>query len=114
MIYLLQNIKDTENSEILKSIIKRPLKVVVYEFIEYSKERIRVYFTATSLLPKPISEFIDFAAAIAIARLFFEFFIIIAAAFDMFEESIEYLFIIMFTFYPFAYMNTYRHFFQKL
>ena len=82
----------------------------MYEFIEYSKERIRVYFMATSLLPKPTSELMDFAAESAIARLFFEFFIIIAAAFDMFEESMEYLFIIL---YPSCFFShvVYRHFF---
>ena len=67
----------------------------MYEFIEYSKERINFfYFMATNLFVKPMSEFIDFAAAIAIARLFFALRIIISAVFDTFDESIQYLFII--------------------
>ena len=82
--------------------MKRPHKVVMYEFIEYSKERIRVfYFIAVNLFDKPISEFTDFAAAIAIVLLFCAFFNIIAAESDIFDESIEFLFIIFLPFFPY-------------
>ena len=84
----------------------------MYEFIEYSKERIRVYFMATSLFPKPISEFTDFAAVNAIVRLFFALLNIIATAFEMFDESILFLFIISFI-GPLTYMLSIGTFFKN-
>ena len=71
----------------------------MYEFIEYSKERISVtYLIATSLFPKPASEFIAFAADNAIILLFLAFFVIIAAAFEIFEKSFLYRLIIFYLF----------------
>ena len=61
--------------------------MVMYEFIEYSKERLKYHFIAINLFPNPVSEFIDFAADIASALLFFALFNIIETALDILEVS---------------------------
>ena len=49
---------------------------------------------AINLFAKPMPEFIAFAAEIAIVRLFWALLSIISAVFEIFDESVLYLFII--------------------